>query len=224
MVRDKWLPAPLFPEDKRGHHATPAVARDVLSDDNLHAASRKLNRGSATDALGWTHESWTATQQLPHGAKLLRELLTLYSTGGLGQEGQDLFNASLVVPLYKNEAGSAVRPIAIPSVHRKVLAKTTVAAFRAELQAAAGPAQHAAMASNGTLRMAQRVQTHLRRERRDCIYIRTDIQKRLQRSGPTGGPRRPGNELTPLWQPCISRGSISPQRRSCRQTRAPAAS
>ena len=176
MVRDKWLPAPLFPEDKRGHHATPAVARDVLTDDNLHAASRKLNRGSATDALGWTHESWTATQQLPHGAKLLRELLTLYSTGGLGQEGQDLFNASLVVPLYKNEAGTAVRPIAIPSVHRKVLAKTTVAAFHGELQAAAGPAQHAAMASNGTLRMAQRVQTHLRREHRDCIYIRTDIQ------------------------------------------------
>ena len=117
-----------------------------------------------------------ATQKLPHGAKLLRELLTLYSTGGLGQEGQDLFNASLVVPLYKNEAGTAVRPIAIPSVHRKVLAKTTVAAFRGELQAAAGPAQHAAMASNGTLRMAQRVQTHLRREHRDCIYIRTDIQ------------------------------------------------
>ena len=41
---------------------------------------------------------------------------------GLGHEGEDLLNASLIIPLYKDTRGSAIRPIAVPSVHRKVLA------------------------------------------------------------------------------------------------------
>ena len=60
-----------------------------------------------------------------------------------------------------------------------MLAKVTVAAFRPELQRAAGETQHAAMSSNGTLRMAQKVQTHLQAGTSDAIYIRTDIRNAL---------------------------------------------
>ena len=122
------------------------------------------------DALGWSHEAWTAVYAL------LTEILLLYSTGGLGHEGEDLVNASLIIPLYKNAEGTAIRPIAVPSVHRKVLAKVTVAAFRPELQRATGDAQHAAMSSNGTLRMARKVQAHLEEGGDEAIYIRIDIR------------------------------------------------
>ena len=127
------------------------------SEDAVRAATRKLNRGSAMDALGWSHEAWTSVRNLPHGRQLLSELLLQYCTSGLGHEGEDLMNASLIIPLYKDARGSAIRPIAAPSVHRKVLAKVRVSVFRAELQHGAGEAQHAAMSSNGTLRVAQKV-------------------------------------------------------------------
>ena len=175
-IRDKWIPAPLFPDTVQGHHATAAMVREVLTDEAVRAASRKLNRGSAMDALGWSHEAWTLVFSQPHGRHLLQELLLLYCTGGLGHEGEDLFNASLVIPLYKDSRGEAIRPIAVPSVHRKVLAKTTVTAFRPELQRSAGSAQYAAMSSNGTLRMAQAVQQHLRQPSAKAVYIRTDIR------------------------------------------------
>ena len=199
MIKDKWLPAPMFPEALRGHYATPAVAHDLLQEDAIKAATRKLNRGSAIDALGWSHEAWTGVHNLPHGRQLLSELLVLYCAGGLGHEGEDLMNASLIIPLYKDARGSAIRPIAVPSVHRKVLAKVTVSAFRPELQHAAGDAQHATMSSNGTLRMAQKVQHHLHAGHADSIYIRTDIRNAfnevdrqaaldaLQRAHPTLG-------------------------------------
>ena len=176
MLKDKWLPAPPFPVPLQGHHASPAVAHEVLTEDAIRAASRKLNKGSAIDALGWSHEAWIMVYNQPHGRQLLQELLLLYCTGGLGHEGEDLLNASLVIPLYKDARGSSVRPIAVPSVHRKILAKVTVAAFRPELQRAAGAAQHAAMTSNGTLRMAQQVQRHLHQADSNAVYIRTDIR------------------------------------------------
>ena len=119
------------------------------------------------DALGWSHEAWTGVHNMPHGRQLLHELLLVYCTGGLGHEGEDPMNTSLIIPLFKDAQGTAIRPIAVPSAHRKVLAKVSVAAFRPELQRAAGDAQHAAMASDGTLRMAQTVQRHLHTGRED---------------------------------------------------------
>ena len=168
-LKEKWLPAPLFPETLRGHYATPAVAHELLREESVKGATRRLNRGSAMDALGWSHEAWIAVYALPHGRQLLTEVLLLYTTGELGHEGEDLVNASLVIPLYKDSQGTAVRPIAVLSVHRKVLAKVTVAAFRPELQRAAGDNQHAAMTSNGTVRMAQKVQTHLQAGAHDAV-------------------------------------------------------
>ena len=51
----------------------------------------------------------------------------------------------------------------------KKIREVTVAAFRPELQRAAGDNQHAAMTSNGTVRMAQKVQTHLQAGAHDAV-------------------------------------------------------
>ena len=128
------------------------------------------------DSLGWSHEAWRSLLGLPHGRKLLHELLLAYGAGELGHEGEDLVNSSLVIPLYKDATGSAIRPIAVPTSFCKVCAKVCVATYRAELREAAGPHQHAAMCRNGALLMAQKVQQHLRLADRRTLYLRTDIR------------------------------------------------
>ena len=115
--------------------------------------------------------------RLPQGRGLLQEILRLYATGELGHEGEDLLNTSLLIPLYKDGRGEAIyRPIAVPSVFRKVYAKATVASYRLEIQAAAGPSQHAAMCLRGTQQMAQKLRSHWQRADDDTVYIRTDIR------------------------------------------------
>ena len=81
LLRTKWLPAPLFPEELRGRYSTPGVAKAHLTEEAIQQACRKLTRGSAMDALGWSHEAWTKLHQLPHGKVLLQELLLLYCNG-----------------------------------------------------------------------------------------------------------------------------------------------
>ena len=114
LLREKWLPAPLFPEETRGAYATPAVAHDLLTEDKLQAATRALKRGTAIDALGWSHEAWACAMRLPQARKLLTEVLLLHCTGAL----------------YEDAQGTAVRPIAIPTLFRKVTAKAAIATFK----------------------------------------------------------------------------------------------
>ena len=175
LIESKWLPAPLFPEQPRGTYLSPSDAKDLVSDDHILQASRALTAGSCTDALGWTHENWRTVLQLPHGKRLMRELLTLYACGELGHEGEDLINSSLLIPLYKNGSGDAIRPIAVPTTFRKAYARATLARHRQVLSDACGPHQYAAMTKDG----ARLIATHLRRHQSESgippVYIRTDI-------------------------------------------------
>ena len=59
--------------------------------------------------MGWTHET--------------------YACGELGHQGEDLLNCFLVIPLYKNSAGTAIRPMAVPQVLRQGSHFTTPAGF-----------------------------------------------------------------------------------------------
>ena len=174
LIESKWLPAPLFPDQLRGTFLSPADAKDLLTDERLLQVSRTLQAGSSTDALGWTHESWRSLLQLPHGRRLVREMLTLYACGEIGHEGEDLLNASLLIPLYKNNKADAVRPIAVPSVFRKAYSRASLARHRGALSEATGPHQYAAMTRDG----ARLIATHLRRHREassNVVYLRTDI-------------------------------------------------
>ena len=65
-LRAKWLPAPLFPTELRGSYSTTATARASLTPEAIQQAASRLTTGSATDALGWSHESWSRAFQLPH--------------------------------------------------------------------------------------------------------------------------------------------------------------
>ena len=175
LIEKKWLPPPLFPTQLRGTHLCPTDAKDLLAEDRLIQVSKSLANGSSTDALGWSHEAWRTVVQLPHGKKMVRELLTLYACGEVGHEGEDLINASLLIPLYKNAHADAIRPIAVPSVFRKTFARATIAAHRGTLRTAAGPHQYAAMTRDGARLIATHLRKHQRHSEEDMIYIRTDI-------------------------------------------------
>ena len=176
LIQDKWTPSPLFPDQLRGTYMSPSDAKELLTDDRLIQASRTLTAGSCTDALGWTHEAWRTVLQLPHGKHLFRELLTLYSCGEVGHEGEDLINASLLIPLYKNSKGDAIRPIAVPSVFRKTYARATLAQHRPALSEATGPHQYAAMTKDGARLIASHLRHHQRATSAPTVYLRTDIQ------------------------------------------------
>ena len=176
LIADKWIPSPLFPDQLRGTFLSPSDAKDLVTDDRLMQASRTLASGCCTDALGWTHEAWRAVLQLPHGKRLIRELLTLYACGEIGHEGEDLINSSLLIPLYKNSQGDTIRPIAVPTVFRKTYARATLAQHRPALCEACGPHQYAAMTKDGARLIATHLRCHQQRTSQPTVYIRTDIR------------------------------------------------
>ena len=66
----KWLLAPPVPaRNQRPLYATPAVARDLLTEEKLQAALRDLKRGTAIDALRWSYE----VLGLPHASAARQE-------------------------------------------------------------------------------------------------------------------------------------------------------
>ena len=89
LIEGKWLPTPFFLAQLRGTYLAPPDAKDLFADDRLLRISKGLASGSSADALGWSHEAWRATLQMPHGKRLIRELLTLYACGELGHENWD---------------------------------------------------------------------------------------------------------------------------------------
>ena len=182
LLREKWLPAPLFPEETRGNYVMPAIAKDLLTEDKIQAATRELKRGTAIDALGWSHEPGPALCVCPTSGSSSLKCSFCTARPRSVMKVKDLFNVSLVVPLYGGcsrqlcSVVCCVRPIAIPTAFRKIAAKTAIATFREEIRTAAGETQHAAMCPQGAVRMTQKVQLHLQGSDTDCVYIRTDIR------------------------------------------------
>ena len=171
----KWIPAPAFSAERRGHYLAPSDAQHILNHADILKASQTLAAGAAVDALGWSHEAWQTTYRTPRGQQLFRELLILYATGETGREATDLINCSLAIPLYKDVTGESLRPIAIPSVFRKVYARIFVTRFRPQLRDAAGPHQFAAMTRDGARGIACTLRQHQTSDAPAQLYMRTDI-------------------------------------------------
>ena len=141
----------------------------------LVARCRRVRR--LTPSAG--HMNPGARSRSSHTADdFVREMLTLYACGEIGHEGEDLLNASLLIPLYKNGKGDAVRPIAVPSVFRKVYARATLARHRNALSEATGPHQYAAMTKDGARLIASHLRRHQETSSKD-VYLRTDIHNAL---------------------------------------------
>ena len=153
----------------------PHEAGPVFSAAAIRQASRGLKHGTAPDALGWTTESWQALTRRPELMPVVQELLLQYVTGHSGGLAQDLINSSRLIALYKDSQGASLRPIAIPTVWRKIIGRASVTHFRDVLRHAAGDFQYAAMTPDGGARMAAatRWQSQAQQER---VFVRTDIQ------------------------------------------------
>ena len=105
----------------------------------------------------------------PEVLPVIQEILLQYVTGHSGGLAQDLINASRMIALYKNARGESLRPIAIPTVWRKIVGRATVVHFREVLRHAAGDFQYAAMTPDGRARMVTA-------NHHDRVFVRTDIQ------------------------------------------------
>ena len=92
-------------------------------------------------------------------------------TGHSGTTAQGPINTPRLVPLYKDPDGHTVRPIAIPSVWRKVVDRATVNHFREVLRRHVGPSQYAAMLPEGGAKMAAATRWHAQSSN-DTVFVR----------------------------------------------------
>ena len=169
----KWkLPHPDY--QLEGRFLQPSEVSVFLDLPAVQQATRTLKSGTAPDALGWTSESWKTLVLRPELLPVFRELLLQYVTGHCGSYAQDLVNASRMIPLYKDGRGESLRPIAIPTVWRKIVGRATVTHFKDVLRHAAGTSQYAAMTPDGGAKLAAatRWQAH---SHPDHVFVRTDI-------------------------------------------------
>ena len=99
-----------------------------------------------------------------------------YATGQCGSMAQDLINSSRLIPLYKDAQGSSLRPVAIPTLWRKVFGRATVEHYRPVLRHAAGPSQFAAMTPDGGAKLAATTMAAANGLTGERLLLRTDIQ------------------------------------------------
>ena len=170
----KWRP-PSAAFQLEGRFLQPQEAGTVLGPAAIRQANRGLKHGTAPDALGWTTETWLALTRRPETLPVFQEVLLQYVTGHSGGLAQDLINASRMIALYKDARGASLRPIAIPTVWRKVIGRATVGHFRDVLRHAAGEFQYAAMTPDGGARMAAATRWQAQASQ-DRVFVRTDIQ------------------------------------------------
>ena len=127
---------------------------------------------------------------------------------------QDLVNTSRMIALYKDTRGASLRPIAIPTVWRKIVGRASTTHFRDVLRHAAGEFEYAGMPSDGGARMAAATrwqsQTH-----QDRVFVRTDIQNLLGLKGSPSSPNKVSS-LKQVGSGTAPRLSDSPRNSQCR--------
>ena len=172
-LQAKWkLPHPDY--QLEGRFLQPSEVNVFLDLAAVQQASRTLKPGTAPDALGWTSEAWKTLALRPELLPVFRELLLQYVTGHCGSYAQDLINVSRLIPLYKDGSGESLRPIAIPTVWRKVVGRSTVTYFKDVLRHAAGHFQYAAMTPDRGAKLAAATRWQAQ-SRPDHVFVRTDI-------------------------------------------------
>ena len=80
----KWLP-PNSEYQLEGHYAQCTEAAALTDQATLRSATRRLKRGTAPDALGWTTEAWQTLLARSDLLRVLREILLQYLTGQMEQ-------------------------------------------------------------------------------------------------------------------------------------------
>ena len=166
-------------------HQMPAPASaDLLSQTEVgelfplelfDSAQRRLHSGTSQDAMGWYAETFSTLGRDPRLRRSFHALLQGYLSGQLGTTAWDLFNASSLI-LSKDAEGSGVRPIAMPSIWRKMAGLMILQKWRLPLMRAMGPHQYGAMKSDGGLQFATTIPARLDSAQAPLVIVRCDVQ------------------------------------------------
>ena len=172
QLQRKWLPtraAQACPTWR----ASPRDAGLLCQHAQLRRACSSLTTGAAVDSLGWHHEALQALVHQPPFADALHDLCQRYLTQDLGDLGLDVINSSVLVPLRKGTSGN-VRPLALPTVFRKLVGKMAVSTWKRSLCDLSSPHQFAALRSHGA-HLCAREARNLISPRSTNVLVRCDI-------------------------------------------------
>ena len=175
LVREKWDPSSEATPPADVTSMTTAESTRLVTPSSLRKASRSLRAGSASDALGWFHETIHQLLKDDRLVKVLVAVLQSYFSDTLGHRQMLLLNGSAIIPLAKSRARDAARPIAIPTAFRKLAATICLQHWRPLIAESVGDAQHGAPQRDGSLRFASSLQSHLQHAPPGCVFIRTDV-------------------------------------------------
>eukprot|EP00971_Amphidinium_carterae_P335939 6472043-Amphidinium_carterae.1 len=157
-VQRKWAPAPSTALPSITPLPPTEIAEAVTAQKQWLQATRKLKKGTAADAAGWTTEAFAALNTFPATSGHLRHLVKKQMLGLLREDELRCMGAIHILALNKNNKGE-IRPISIPSIWRKLLSS---------------PRQHGIGMPSGISRFAKKV-ADLAVARPELLFLQTDI-------------------------------------------------
>ena len=187
-VSAKWSQQPQLPAPADAPFLTQGEVADLFPLEALDRAVHRLHAGAAPDAMGWYAESFSALYRDPRIRRSFHALEQAYFSGHLGTTAWDLFNASSIIPLSKDSQGSGVRPIAMPSVWRKLAGLMILHKWHSPLTRAMGPHQFGAMRKDGGLQFAAHIRAKLDAASDPMVILRCDVQNAFGAIHRTQGP------------------------------------
>eukprot|EP00971_Amphidinium_carterae_P306803 6097283-Amphidinium_carterae.1 len=155
-VERKWAPQAEYPLPSPLPLASPDSVNNVLTPNRWKHALRKLKRGRAADAVGWTAEAFLALTHSAELGQLLQRIMLYMLTGALPPEMLKLMSASSLVALRK-DAQTGVRPIAVPAIWRKIASSMVVKHFKEVATTHMGNRQFGIYVANGSAAFATKV-------------------------------------------------------------------
>eukprot|EP00971_Amphidinium_carterae_P129774 2570395-Amphidinium_carterae.1 len=172
-VQRKWSPAPATALPAITPSPPTETAEAVTSQKQWLLALRKLKKGTAADAAGWTTEIFVALAAFPATSGHFRQLVKRQMIGTLREDEMRCMGAIHVLALNKNGKGD-IRPISVPSVWRKLLSSMIVASHSEAAARFLGTRQHGIGTPNGISRFAKRV-AELAVASPHHLFLQTDI-------------------------------------------------
>ena len=174
-LRAKWSPPSIDPPHPSRPTLDGHAVMDLTAPIPMQKALRQLKRQTAPDCLGWTTETVQQLAVQPELRILPAFLCGLYLCRAGGEVFEDACNASRLLPLWKDPQGQGLRPIAIPTVWRKLAAQLLLQRWGPALRAAAGPYQFSAGTPDGANRFASATRAAMDATNCSHALLRTDV-------------------------------------------------
>ena len=171
-ITAKWQVQPQGPLPLRRTPQAAAV-EEHLQGPTLRKAIRRFRRSRTRDALGWTSNTFSAMLQQANGRMAIIGIIRrtwLHETSPLVCQ---LIGLTRSVALVKDNTGAS-RPIAIPSMYRKLQAGVLVVKHGEAIQRFLGDGQYGAAMANGVTKFGLWVQQQMHAQNQHTC-LQTDI-------------------------------------------------